>query len=61
MICKLFGLTFQVGCFGDMQVLICVDGRPHLELKTWPGFVLLLTSLSMINHFRLNYADCSIE
>ncbi len=30
--------NFKIGCFGDVNVLSCVEACRHLELKTWPRF-----------------------
>jgi len=30
------GLSSKLGCFDDVHVLIFVDARPHLQLKTQP-------------------------
>jgi len=42
-------LNFKLGCFDDVPVLIYVDIRPHLQLKTRPRFSSVSLSLSMVH------------
>jgi len=30
--------NYELGCLDDVHVLIYMDARPHLQLKTWPRF-----------------------
>ncbi len=39
----------KLGCFADVHVLIYVDARPHLYLKTRPGLVLLVRVCPYMN------------
>ncbi len=49
--------NFELGCFDDVRLLIYVDARPHLKLKTQPRFSPVSLSFSMVPYFieTLNY------
>jgi hypothetical protein len=40
-------LNFKLDCFDDEYLLIYVDARPHIKLKTRPRFSPVSLSLSM--------------
>ncbi len=40
--------NFKLGCFDDEYLLIYMDARPHLYLKTRPRFSPVSLSLSMV-------------
>jgi hypothetical protein len=41
--------VYKLGCFDDMRVVIYMDARPHLELKTQPRFSPVSQNLSVPN------------